>query len=122
MKSIPGFLGIGGFRCRVLDAGVGIFQGLLGGVVLPAVGKKLSENRLSFLMLMALLTGCVLPAAVIVLLDTYCLGNWLVLWSPCRNNPEQFDRIVDMTEPERLESNLSTNLGPAPTAEQLRHV
>ena len=106
MKSVPGFLGIGGFWFMVLNSCVGMFQGLVGGILLPRVGKKLSQSRLSFLMLVGLLISCVLPAAVIVLLDTYCLGNWLVLWSPCRSNPEHFNRIAHVAETDPLKPSI----------------
>ena len=95
MKSVPGFLAIGPFWARVLNSSIGVIQGVLGAVVLPSVGKKLSDNKLSFLVMLGLFTNCLLPAAVIGFLDTACLGNWPALWDPCRNNPEQFNRVVD---------------------------
>ena len=94
MKSVPDFLGISGFWGAVLNTCVGGIQGVLGGLVLPAVAKRLSGNRLSFLVTMGITTSCLLPAAVITFLDTHCLGRWSACWDPCRNNPEQFNRVI----------------------------
>ena len=96
MKSVPEFLGISGVWCAVLNTCVGGIQGVLGGLVLPMVAKKLSGDRLSFLLTMGLMTSCLLPAAVIIFLDTHCLGRWSECWDPCRNNPEQFNRVMDL--------------------------
>ena len=92
MKSVPEFLGISGVWCAVLNTCVGGIQGVLGGLVLPAVAKRLSGDRLSFLLTMGLMTSCLLPTAVITFLDIHCLGRWSECWDPCRNNPEQFNR------------------------------
>ena len=94
MKSVPEFLGISGIWCAVLKTCVGGIQGVLGGLVLPAVAKRLSGDRLSFLLTMGLMTSCLLPAAVIIVLDTHCLGRWSECWDPCRNKPEQFNRVM----------------------------
>ena len=48
MKSIPDFLGMGGFWSYVLNLCVGSIQGLLGSFVVPRMGKKLLHNRLGF--------------------------------------------------------------------------
>ena len=98
MKSVPGFLGAGGFWGRALDLCVGAIQGLLGAVVLPVVGMKLLDNRLSFFVITGLFTSCILPAAVILFLDTHCLGGWSAFWHPCRTNPKQFNRLVVLYE------------------------
>ena len=94
MKSVPEFLGISGFWCAVLNTCVGGTQGLIGGLVLPAVAKRLSGDRLSFLLTMGLMTSCLLPAAVITFLDAHCLARWSACWDPCRNSPEQFNRAM----------------------------
>ena len=94
MKSVPEFLGISGVWCAVLNTCVGGIQGVLGGLVLPAVAKRLSGDRLSFLLTMGIMTSCLLPAAVITFLDIHCLGRWSECWDPCRNSPEQFNRVM----------------------------
>ena len=94
MKSVPGLGGVSKLWCSVLQSCVVVVQGMLGGVVLPILSKKLSANRLSYLMMIGLLTNCVLPGAVITFLDAHCLGRWSAFWDPCRNNPEQFNRLV----------------------------
>ena len=68
-------------RGKVLKSCVGAFQGLLGGVVLSIVGKKLSDNKLSFLVMTGLFTSCILPGAVILFLDTQCAGSWPAFWA-----------------------------------------
>ena len=98
MKSVPGLLGVRGLWSRVLSYCVGAIQGVVGGFILPKVGKKLSGIRLSFLAIAGFVTTCVLPAAVVIFLDTYCLGGWPVFWGPCRHDPEQFNRRVDLEE------------------------
>ena len=94
MKSVPDILDIGGYWSVLLNSCVGAMHGILGGVTLPKVSKKISGNRLSFLVTIGLFSSTILPAAVIFFLDSYCLGNWSALWHPCRTFPEQFNRVV----------------------------
>ena len=97
MNAIPGFLGLGGFWSRALNSCVGVAQGLLGSVVLPRLAKKLSaDNRASFLVISGLFANCILPATVIVVLDTHCLGRWPAFWDPCRIRPERFNRVAEI--------------------------
>ena len=94
MRSVPEFLGIGGLSSMVLNSCVGGVQGVLTSAVLPRVCERLSGKRLSFLVTIGLFTNCILPAAAIAFLDTYCLGRWSSFWGPCRNTPKRFDRVV----------------------------
>ena len=94
MKSVPSFLGIGNFWCRMLDTCIGAIQGVLGSVVLSKLADKLPANRLPFLAITGLFTNCILPGATIVFLDTYCFGSWSAFWGPCRRGSEQFNRLV----------------------------
>ena len=112
MKSVPGLGGVSELWSSVLQSCVGVAQGVLGGVVLPRLGKKLLANRLSYLMMMGLLTNCVLPAMVIAFLDAHCLGRWSAFWGPCRNRSEQFNRLASTpTGPVQVLSSLGLS-GP----------
>ena len=41
--------------------------------------------------------GCLIPAVVIIYLDTGCLGGWVSLWKPCRSHRHLFDHRLICT-------------------------
>ena len=85
-KSIPGFLQTGKILSLGLRAGIGAIQGLVGKLIVPYLASQMVGQKHVFTTIASLLMNCVIPAVVVIYLDTGCLGRWLSLWKPCRSN------------------------------------
>ena len=92
-KSVPGVLGADRIiLTAILNACIGMLQGVLGALVIPHLAQKLTSNKHVYMTFGNMLMNCLFPAAVIIGLDSACLGNWVMLWIPCRQNPESLRR------------------------------
>ena len=71
-------------------------RGVLGRFVIPCLARKLASksdlhDETVYITIASVLMNCLFPAAVIIILDTVCLGNWATLWRPCRRDAQQFN-------------------------------
>ena len=85
--SIPGFLPPGKVWSLALNACIGTIQGVVGKFIVPSLAmqvKCLEKHILT--RVSTLFMNCLIPAVIIVYLDTGCLGRWAALWKPCRRN------------------------------------
>ena len=89
-KSIPGFLQVGDILLLGLKACIGATQGLVGNVIVPYLASKMTRKKHVFTTVSTLLMNCVLPAFVIIYLDTGCLGRWVSLWTQCQSGSRYF--------------------------------
>ena len=87
-KSVPGLLASEKIWVSGITLGIGAIQALLSSFVVPAVAHKLVAQQHSLTAIANLLMSVLYPTAVILYLDTGCLGNWVALWSPCRRHEE----------------------------------
>ena len=87
-KSVPGLLASKNIWASGITLGIGAIQALLSNFVVPAVAQKLVAQQHSLTAIANLLMSVLYPTAVILYLDTGCLGNWVALWSPCRCHEE----------------------------------
>ena len=93
-KSVPGLLKVGKLWRLAIDSCAGAIQGLLGSIVMPSIAQSLTTKKHGFTTIANLLMSCVIPAAVIVYLDTGCLANWVGFWAPCRENSTLFQQYT----------------------------
>ena len=96
-KSIPGFFRFGEILSLGLQAGIGAIQGLVGKFIMPYLASKMAGQKHVFTTIASLLMNCVIPAVVIIYLDTGCLGRWLSLWKPCQSNRQMFQQRLICT-------------------------
>ena len=89
-RSIPGFLPAGKIFSLGLKACVGSTQGVIGNIIMPFLASKVTWDKHVFTRVSNLITNCLIPAAVIMYLDTGCLGRWVLLWKPCQSNRQLF--------------------------------
>ena len=89
-RSIPGFLPAGQILPLGLTACIGSIQGVLGHFVMPFLASKVTWEKDAFIAMSNLIMNCLLPIAIIMYLDTGCLGRWVALWKPCRSNRQLF--------------------------------
>ena len=97
-KSVPGSFSEGGVWVgTMISACIGGVQAVLGSFVIPHLADKLTSRKHVYTTLANLLLNGVFPAAVVMGLDTSCFGNWVALWGPCRQDPQQF--VQEYTTP-----------------------
>ena len=97
-KSIPGFLQVGTIASLGLKACIGSAQGLVANVIVPSLASKMRWQKHALTTVSSLLMSCLIPAVIIIYLDTGCLGEWVSLWKPCRSNRKLFEhRLVCTT-------------------------
>ena len=89
-KSIPGSLQAGPILLLALKACIGGTQALVGNFIVPYLASKMSRRKHVFTTVSSLLLSCVIPAVVIIYLDTACLGRWVLLWKQCRSTSSLF--------------------------------
>ena len=109
-KSIPGFLQIGKILSLGLRAGIGAMQGLVGKLIVPYLASQIAGQKHVFTTIASLLMNCVIPAVVIIYLDTGCLGRWLSLWKPCRSNRQLFQHLLICTPQNKRDCGLLPTL------------
>ena len=97
-KSIPGFFRIGKILSLGLQAGIGAIQGLMHKLIVPYLASKMARQKHVFTTIATFLMNCVIPAVVIIYLDTGCLGRWLSLWKPCQSNRQMFQQRLICTQ------------------------
>ena len=90
IQSIPGFLPGGPILSVGLKACIGTIQGTVAKFVVPFLASKVTREKHVFATVSTFIMNCLIPAAVIVYLDTGCLGRWVALWKPCRSNRQLF--------------------------------
>ena len=103
-RSIPGFLPAARpIMSLALKACIGAIQGLVGSLIVPYLANKITQQKHMFTTLSNLLMNFLIPAVVIMCLDTGCLGRWVSLWNPCqRSNSQMFQRrLICTTERDR---------------------
>ena len=88
--SIPGFLPAGKIWSLGLKLCIGTIQGVVGKLVVPFLARKVTWEKHLFTRVSTLIMNCVIPAVIIIYLDTGCLGRWAALWKPCRRNSHWF--------------------------------
>ena len=86
-KSIPGFIPGG----MILSLAIGSIQGLVGSIVVPQLASKLTTQKHVFTTASNLIMNFLIPAVILIYLDTGCLGRWVSLWQPCRSSQESFE-------------------------------
>ena len=91
-KSIPGSLRVGRTMSLALSACMGATQGLVSNSIVPYLASKWTSQKYVFTTVASVLMSCVIPAVVIICLDTGCLRGWVSLWKPCRSNSQSFQR------------------------------
>ena len=91
-QSIPGTLQDRKILSLALKACIGATQAVLSNFIMPYLADKISSQKHVFTTVSALLMNCVIPAVVIIYLDTGCLGRWVSLWKKCRSNSQLFQR------------------------------
>ena len=97
-KSVPSFLQTGEILAFVLSIGVGASQGLVSSFIVPQLASSMMlKKKHVFITVASLLTSCVIPAVIILYLDTGCFGRWVSLWKPCRSNRQLFQRRLTCT-------------------------
>ena len=89
-RSIPGFLPAGKIFSFGLKACAGTIQGVIGNIIMPFLASKVTWDKHVFTRVSNLIMNCLIPAALIMYLDTGCLGRWVVLWKPCRSDRQLF--------------------------------
>ena len=99
-RSTPGFLPSREIWSFGLHACIGIIQGLVGKIILPFLASKLTGEKHVFTTVSNLIMNCLIPAVVIMYLDTGCLGRWVALWKPCRRSNRQSFRLSLMCNTE----------------------
>ena len=96
VKSIPGSLQIGKIWSLGLRAGIGAIQALVGSFIVPYLASKMTRQKHVFTAVSNLVMSCLIPAMLIIYLDTGCLSRWVILWKPCRSNSQLFQRRVTL--------------------------
>ena len=96
-KSIPGVLEAGKVLSLGLKAFIGATQGFVANFLVPFLASKITWEKHVFATMSILLMNYIIPAVVIIYLDTECLGRWASLWKPCRSKSELFQRRVACT-------------------------
>ena len=90
IQSTPGFLPHGSILLVGLKVCIGAIQGGVGKVVVPFLASKMTWEKHVFTTVSTFIMNCLIPAAIIMYLDTGCLGRWVALWRPCRSNRQSF--------------------------------
>ena len=103
-QSIPGTLQDQKFLSLALKACIGGTQGFVGNFIVPYLADKMSSQKHVFTTVSGLLMNCVIPAVVIIYLDTGCLGRWVSLWNICRSNSQLFQRRLTCSSERRVET------------------
>ena len=93
-KSIPGSLQAGKLMSLALQACIGATQGFVGNFIVPYLASKVTGQKHAFTAVSSLLMSCVLPAVVIIYLDTGCFGRWVSWWKSCRSNSQFLRRSL----------------------------
>ena len=76
-KAVPGFLLVHhGWELNMISMSIGVVQSLLIKAVVPSLAAFLSPNMRFLAGIVSLFVVCVIPALVIVYLDSACLGHW----------------------------------------------
>ena len=91
-QSIPGTLQDRKVLSLALKACIGATQAVVGNFIMPHLADKISSQKHVFTTVSGLIMNCVIPAVVIIYLDTGCLGRWVSLWKTCRSNSQVFQR------------------------------
>ena len=91
-QSIPGSLQAGKILSLALKTCIGAAQGMVGNFIVPVLASKMTSQKHVFTTVSNLLMNFVIPIAVIIYLDTGCLGRWVLLWKTCRSNSQLFRR------------------------------
>ena len=84
--SVPGFLPVGKIWSLGLKACIGTVQGVVGKFIVPCLARKMALEKHLLTRVSTLIMNCLVPAVIIVYLDTRCFGRWAALWEPCRRN------------------------------------
>ena len=92
--SIPGFLPAGKIWSLGLKACNGTIQGVVGKFIVPFLARKVASETHLLTRVSTLIMNCLIPAVIIVYLDTGCLGRWAALWEPCRRNRHWFQQSL----------------------------
>ena len=94
----PGFFFQGGRIWSLgLKACIGTIQGIVAGVIVPSLASKVTPEKYVFTTASNLIMTCLIPVAIIMYLDTGCLGRWAALWKPCRSNRQLFEHRLICT-------------------------
>ena len=97
VKSIPGSLQSGTILLFGLRAAIGAIQGLVGNFIVPYLASRTTWQKHVFTAVSNLFMSCLIPAVVIIYLDTGCLARWVTLWKPCRSNSQLLQRSLICT-------------------------
>ena len=91
-KSTPGFLPAGRVWSLGLKACIGTSQAVVSNFIMPSVASRVTweRNKHAFTTVANLIMNWLIPFAIIMYLDTGCLGRWVALWKPCRSSRELF--------------------------------
>ena len=89
-RSIPGFLPAEKTWSLGLKACIGTIQGVIGNIIMPFLASKVTWEKHVFTRVSNLIMNFLIAAAVIMYLDTGCLGRWATLWKPCLRNRQLF--------------------------------
>ena len=92
VKSIPSSLQIGKICLLGLRACIGAIQGLVGNFIVPYIASKMTRQKHIFTAVSNLVVSCLIPAVLIMYLDTGCLSRWVTLWKPCQSKSRLFQR------------------------------
>ena len=89
-KSIPDYLRVGKIMSLGLLACIGATQGLVATAIVPSLASKVTSQKHVFTAVASLLMSCVIPAVVIISLDTGCTprgscDNTLLLGGECHS-------------------------------------
>ena len=102
IKSIPGFLPAWKILKLSLATCIGAIQALVSKFAMPYLAEKVAWNKHPFMTVSTLIMNCVIPAVIIMYLDTECLGQWVTFWKPCRSDTRPFEhRLMCNSESNR---------------------
>ena len=98
-KSLPLFLPMGRHGIKLLDAGIGLVQGLLSSFALPYIASRVTYSarvrRASLISVACILCTCLIPAFVVLYLDISCADRWAQWWRVCHARHSQMF-VVDL--------------------------
>ena len=96
-KSIPSFLPVSGPWIGRVEVCIGLFQGILSGVLLPSlaglVSSKGGARRPALVSVATMLITFFIPALAVLYLDGACLDRWTLWWPPCTDKGQHMFNI-----------------------------
>ena len=109
-RSIPRFLPVVKIWSLGLRACAGTVQGVISSFIMPFLARKMTREKHIFTRVSNLIMNCLIPAVIVMYLDTGCLRRWVAWWKPCRRNRQLFQYRFPLQHQES--TRLRSRMGP----------